>query len=116
MKDSQFPDTELGNALKSMVHSADQIYREYITQDYKYDQVCRIPKKVAHLWLRQSAAFKVGLLNYYMIGGSADDPSRPIQWTNKGAIRVDDGSESHNETWLYLHDFSYWVVRPRRKR
>lgn len=115
MKDSQFPDTEFGNALKEMVHRNEPIYKEYITQDFEYDRACSIPKEVAHFWLRQSPAFKMGMLNWYMIGQAAEDPEKPIRWMNKGAIRVDDGSDSFNETWLYLHDFSYWVVRPRRK-
>lgn len=116
MKDSQFPDTEFGNALKGMVNRSESVCREYITQDYEgYEQVCEIPKEVAHFWLRSSPVFQMRLLNWYMIGPAAEDPEKPIRWMNKGAIRVDDGSDSYREVWLYLHDFTYYVVRPRRK-
>lgn len=114
MKNSQFPNNEFGNALKNMVSRNEEIYREYIISDYKgYRYATKIPEEVAHFWLRNSVAFKLGLLNWYMIGQAAEDSEKPIHWMNKGAIRVDDGEDPYHETWLYKHDFSYWVVVPK---
>lgn len=107
MKDSQFPNTEFGNALKDVINASKDFYREYITSDYEgYRPVAQIPKEVAHFWLRQSKIFKGKMLSYYMIGIAADDPKNEIRWMNKRAFRVDDCEE----VWLYLHDFKYYVV------
>jgi hypothetical protein len=122
MKDSQFPDTEFGNALKEKVNRSESVYREYITQNYEgYEQVCKIPKEVALLWVQLSPAFTLGLLkDGYMVFTSRhpdfEDSATVIGMMNKGAIRVDDGNDSYyNEVWVYKHDFSYWVVKPRRR-
>ena len=90
-----------------------KVFLEYITQDYEYTIVGEVPENVAHLWLRQSKAFKEGMLTYYQIGPASDDEERELRWMNKGAIRVDLLRSSCDELWLYKHDFTYYVVRPR---
>lgn len=121
MKDSQFPDTELGNALKKMVKRNGAVYKEYITEDHNYHSECEIPKEVALLWVQLSPAFTLGLLkDGYMVFTSRhpdfEDSATVTEIMNKGAIRVDDGSDPYyNEVWIYKHDFKYYVVRPNKK-
>ena len=114
MKNSQFPNTHFGNAIKNMVESNEPIYREYITEDYPYSQACEIPQAVAEQWLRSSVAFQSGLLTWYLIGAAADSSENAIRWMNKGVFRVDDGNSLYGETWLYKHDFTYYVVVPNK--
>jgi len=112
MKDSQFSDSEFGGALKEMVKGSKDFYREYVIEDHNFALVGKIPDKIALSWLRESRVFKSGLLTSYMIGYNASkDPSAPINWMNKGAIRVDDFESTNGQVWIYKHDFNYWIVR-----
>jgi hypothetical protein len=115
MKDSQFPDTELGNKLKRMVNNASDFYKEYVQQDHGFELVCRIPQEIAHQWLRLSPLFKIGAFNHYMIGEASKDPERGIRWMNKGAIRVDD-FEGWEQVWIYNHDGRYYIAKPPKDR
>lgn len=104
--------------INKLLEEQNKFYREYICEEHReYRQVAKIPKHVAEQWLRSSPAFNAGLLSTYMIGPAAEDWTARISWMNKGAFRVDNFEDegSLEETWLYNHDGTYWVVIPIRR-
>jgi len=85
---SQFPDTELGNALRSRVEQSQEFYREYVTCDHNHEYVSRISRTAA-MALVQSSPYRPLLTSYMVDHLACDDlTSIPTHIMNKGAIRI----------------------------
>ena len=85
---SQFPNTELGNALRKRVQQSQEFYREYVSQDHNHEYISKICRSAA-MHLVQTSPYRP-LLTSYMIDHLASDDidSIPRHIMNKGAIRI----------------------------
>jgi len=85
---SQFPDTDLGNALRISVKIRSEFYREYVTQDHNHEYISKI-SQVAAMALIQSSPYRPFLTSYIIDNEAHDDLNKtPRYIMNKGAVRI----------------------------
>jgi len=85
---SQFPNTELGNALRAQVEIRHEFYKEYAIEDHDHEHISKI-SQVAAMALVQSSPYRPFLTDL-MIDSKANESitCTPRYITNKGAIRI----------------------------
>jgi hypothetical protein len=134
-RDSQFPDTPLGNSVREHVNDRLVFYKEYVCSDHGHERLCPIPKVVA-LGMISASPYEDVLSNYMVSREDWDDSrSKVVDIMNKGAIRItptmdlyealkdkDEQEWGHKdygcqwgEVWVYKHDSTWWITSPRKE-
>jgi hypothetical protein len=100
---SQYPDTDLGRAMRVQAEIAHEYYKEYVFSDHGFERLGCIPRKAAMV-LVQESPYRRFLQPFYNIGwdDSRDEGDGiPDHITNKGAVRItpSEGFANRLEDW-----------------